>query len=566
MITLEAVIFWFLAYTAVAIVLKKGNLVPSYLSISGPILLIHSEKGINTIHAIADKFENFWDYWGTTGLALSLIGMVGGFLFFVNSSIQAVQSERKAAIPAPKNFLVIPGVNDFLPLSAAPEIILALLIGMVIHEGGHAIMCRVGNIDISSTGLALFGLIPAGAFVEPDIESQEKASRESRLKMFSAGIMNNLAISVITFILFSWVFLAVIVPAGGAAVHSTIPGSPAEEIGLGGGDLITHVDGDHVKTSSELSEKLSNTPDKQVSITLASGATKQVQRSPIVTQAPTDLIEPGKEIESINGQKVSTIVEIKELATDSEEMTITLTDGEEVVVPTGALVVPRSDTPASGSGMPLEPIYITSVNGKNIASGSQLIQTINTYSAGETLTITTYSSGETSSHTLTLDQNGKMGVVVSKGYSGMQFNDFGVQYYPKEQVLQQMKSGALSDRVLSTLLLPFASLHPQLDYNFPGFTPDIENYYTTQGIPAPLEPLWFFLASLMFWTAWLNINLAIFNVLPTPPLDGGHIMKDVSGYLEDRYEWQDNVSTIIVYSVGAVTVLSFLLIMVSPML
>jgi membrane-associated protease RseP (regulator of RpoE activity) len=45
-------------------------------------------------------------------------------------------------------------------------------------------------------------------------------------------------------------------------------------------------------------------------------------------------------------------------------------------------------------------------------------------------------------------------------------------------------------------------------------------------VPGPLTAgAVFGLANVLFWTGWVNINLGIFNCIPSYPLDGGHILR-----------------------------------------
>ncbi|MEF8778841.1 MAG: site-2 protease family protein, partial [Natronomonas sp.] len=64
---------------------------------------------------------------------------------------------------------------------------------------------------------------------------------------------------------------------------------------------------------------------------------------------------------------------------------------------------------------------------------------------------------------------------------------------------------------------------PNIGYNFAGFNGKITNFYSVSG---PLSPgIVFGLVNVLFWTGWVNINLGIFNCIPTYPLDGGHILR-----------------------------------------
>lgn len=97
---------------------------------------------------------------------------------------------------APGGTLLLPFIN--LP----PESVLALIIVLVVHEGAHAIMARIARIPVLSTGLVLFGVIPIGAFVEPDEKKLRKLERTPQTRVLVAGSTANLITAVLFFALF----------------------------------------------------------------------------------------------------------------------------------------------------------------------------------------------------------------------------------------------------------------------------------------------------------------------------------------------------------------------------
>ncbi|MBN2122189.1 site-2 protease family protein [Candidatus Micrarchaeota archaeon] len=99
--------------------------------------------------------------------------------------------------------LLLPGVN--LPLI---EGILALIIILIVHEGAHAILSVIGKVPLLSSGLALFGVIPMGAFVEPDEKRLLAKSPEIQTRVIVAGSAANLMTSIIFFVLlFGFLFV-----------------------------------------------------------------------------------------------------------------------------------------------------------------------------------------------------------------------------------------------------------------------------------------------------------------------------------------------------------------------
>jgi len=122
-------------------------------------------------------------------------------------------------------------VNDFLPLSVAPEIVTGLALGLVVHEGGHGLMCRVEDIDVESVGLAFLTVVPVGAFVEPDEEDLRLADRGAQLRMYTAGVTNNFAIALVALILLFGPVMGAFAVVDGAPVGGVQQGTPAASAG-----------------------------------------------------------------------------------------------------------------------------------------------------------------------------------------------------------------------------------------------------------------------------------------------------------------------------------------------
>ncbi|MFC6769120.1 site-2 protease family protein, partial [Natrinema soli] len=212
------VLLGLLLYWLAVIGLRNGGYLPDYIGTQGPILTFHTKRGRVLLDRLA-RPKRFWRAWSNIGVGIALVVMVAMFAFLIQAAITALSTPQMAtsAVRQPRNVLVIPGVNDFLPLSATPGIVFGLLVGLVVHEGGHGLLCRVEDIDIDSMGIAMLAVLPVGAFVEPDQESSKSASRGGQTRMFAAGVTNNFAITILAFaLLFGPVVGAIGVASAGA--------------------------------------------------------------------------------------------------------------------------------------------------------------------------------------------------------------------------------------------------------------------------------------------------------------------------------------------------------------
>jgi membrane-associated protease RseP (regulator of RpoE activity) len=525
--------------------LSRSGVLPEYVKSSGPLTTIHTQRGKEFLNRLAQR-RRFWRAWANVGVGIVLLLLGALFVVVVLSAYQNITSPSLSPIRDPQDVLVIPGVNQFLPLSAAPDIIFGLLVGLIVHEGGHGLLSRVENIDISSMGVVLFAALPIGAFVEPDEEDRDEADRGAQTRMFAAGVTNNFAVTAIAFLLLFGPITAGIAVAGGVAVGGALPGSPAAEAGIGQGDRITAINGTDISDMDDLDDASTAIESSAVAVELDGEREVVVERAAFVTRAvsngPFD-IDVGDRIESVNGTAVRTEQAFQRATANRTVATLTTTNGTTATGPVGAFVVVAREGPLVDEGLsPTETAVITRIDEERIGNATALRDTLADREGGDTVTVELFRDGQRERRNVTLATNDDTGgaligvAQVSAGVTGIDVNDFGIQSYPAELylglvsgdgVLSGLGEGSLGQILLVLLMLPFAAaVDPALGFNFAGFLGPITNFYTVTG---PLSIIGdggvFFLANILFWTGWVNFNLGLFNCIPAFPLDGGHILR-----------------------------------------
>jgi len=592
--TLLWVLVGVLVYSLVAKALQIRGYLPDAIRLQGPIATIHTRRGRALLTRLAQP-KRFWRAYSNVGVGVALVIMAGMFALLLFQALTIVRNPpAPSAVNQPQNFLVVPGVNDFLPLAVAPEIVFGLLIGLVVHEGGHGLLCRVEDIDIESMGVVFLALIPIGAFVEPDEESQADANRGARTRMFAAGVTNNFLLTAVAFVLLFGPVIGAVGVAPGVAVDGAYEGSPAASAGIDHGDRITAVAGTEVTSERGLDDALLAAENRTVAVEVDGERTVRVERSLTIVGSvggnPANLsVESGDDpirVTAVNGTPVDTRGEFRTAVANDTFARVETTAGERTI-PIGAYVtrVAPNGPLANASAPTNATLIVTGIDGKRVTSSTDLARVLDEYEPGDRVPVRTYRDGAFETYTVTLgenprDGNGFIGVDIFPGTSGLLITDFGVRTYPAGTYLELLggSSGAggsafsgLTDSpfalVYVALVLPLASVVLGIP-NFPGFTPAVTNFYVVQGPLAPLGDGVYILANTLFWAAWVNLQLGLFNCIPGYPLDGGRILRMSTEAVVSRLPVSDSPRVVrtITTSVGLTMLASLILMIFGPRL
>jgi membrane-associated protease RseP (regulator of RpoE activity) len=567
-------------YTVGMAALKDRGWLPDSIRLAGPITTIHTGKGRALLNRLAAP-KRFWRAWGNLGIGIALVVMVGMTLLVATSAYAIITQPEAAPAYDPQDMLVIPGVNQFLPLSAAEYIVFGLLVGLVVHEGGHGLLCRVEDIDIESMGLALFTIIPIGAFVEPNEESQAAADRGERTRMFAAGVTNNFAITIVALALFFGPVMASIGPAAGVPVGDVLPGSSADRAGLSHGDVIVGVNGTTVEGPDALDRELNALTGSTAAVELRRGETVPVDRQLVIMGGSPAVIgdlslggDMLPQVETVNETRVATEREFRSIVRNRTVIELETSAGT-TTMPVGVFVsrVDESGPLATGDAPTNTSLIVTQVGEQRVIDRRSLTEALGSVGVGERVTVAGYVDGERQTWSVEIgaDEVGDpiLGVFVADGYSSVVLDDFGIDVYPAEQ-FAGLLSGAegLANGFVALLLLPFVSLLQGGSYNFFGFVGGIQGFFAVEGPLGFLGGGVFVLASALFWTAWINFNLAIFNCIPAFPLDGGHIMRASVEAVVARLplESKRRVATLVVTAVTVIMIGGVLAMLFGPAL
>ena len=249
-----------LAYVVVVLLLYwRGYIGPNrVLSWYGPLLMVKTQRGRAFLDRVA-RHRRLWTVVGDIGIVLAAVSMVTIVAVLVLDATVALRTPASAA-PTPQEALGLPGINPFIPIGYG---LIALIVGVVLHELMHGVIARSQNIGVKSIGM-LWLVVPIGAFVEQDDAEMNAAPRRKRARVASAGVLANLVLAAIFFLLLAAVVSSSVHPtANGVGLNAVVAGTPASSIGLHPGDVIVSVNGTATATTADLFDALARTHANQ---------------------------------------------------------------------------------------------------------------------------------------------------------------------------------------------------------------------------------------------------------------------------------------------------------------
>ena len=502
---LTLTLYVFLIYWFIVSVLNRRGILQRYnISAFGPILMIRTTRGQKLLEVLSQgaRRKTFWRTYADIGTIMVFIAMTFMFvLVLLGAYATFMVHPEPTDLNAPRNWLLIPGLNEFIPLCAW----IGFVVALVVHELSHAVLSTVEKIKVKSMGL-LVALIPIGAFAEPDSEQlfgekengertvkdreqepeqeQEKkkkvATARERTRILSAGVTSNFVVALIAFALFFSLLFA-IQPVSDKAlfVHDVVAGSTAEKAGLESGMFITRVDGSKVTNGSLEAMNKAIEERKGINFGVLNKRGKETEI----------IVEGGYESEGVRVVKV------------------------------------MEGFPADNAGIEAG-MSIIQMDDMNISEYVDFQDFMHRTVPGQQVEVRTKEKNFLVELGKSEDNDkGLLGVFLAQNNPlGMCVGEFPIKGY-----LEYLRGIPSSLTSLSKRGLLWLTMLPFLPFpaGFSSFNPLLSHLYEPAGAVSFLGTGVFFIADALFWTGWINFYVGLFNCLPAIPLDGGYVFREM---------------------------------------
>lgn len=441
----------------------------------GPTIMIRTKVGFKAINYLG-QFKRFWRVCGILSRIVTIVLMTYIVSIIVLDLILLPQAIGKGGMGI-EYALAIPGLNPMLPIVYGW---IGLIIAMVFHELAHGIQSRANDISVDSTGL-LYAVVPVGAFVEPNEDEIEKASRGARMDLYAAGITMNTIIAAITFILMFAMMSGGMVADHGdsAAVYGITSDSPALDCDIPATSIILEVNGEAVDDIDAFYKYIDDHGYGDYNVTFLYKGDKFNRTLPLGT--------------FVNG-----------VVKDSPASKTNLDKGDFIIS------------------------FQNDVRTVMIGSTDSFTEFVKTTEEGQTFQMTYYdsSAGHTETEPITLGDNNGVGYVgVTTTVSGMSITTPNLVKYTG--IDPYFGCETLSDYANNTIRY--------IAMAFNGFSPVPESTQWWYHNDVLSDDIAWILISALYWIFWLNIVLGVTNALPAVPFDGGFLFAGGVDFIAEKF-------------------------------
>jgi len=218
----------------------------------GVLLMIRTDRGQKALEFIS-KPRKAWRIFGEVGLWTCRFVSAFVLIIFILAFISMIMAPSEIPSASPSEVILIPGITPTVPLIWG---LIGLIVALVVHEYGHGILARAHGMRVRSFGLLVVGLIPIGAFAEPEGRELLRAPRRERQRVFAAGPAVNIYGGFLCFLVLALVANTMTPAIAGVHAEGIIEGQPAADAGLEPWEVITHVNGSGVTDYSDFSTLL----------------------------------------------------------------------------------------------------------------------------------------------------------------------------------------------------------------------------------------------------------------------------------------------------------------------
>ena len=438
----------------------------------GPAIMIKTKWGLHMMDRVG-KHRRLWNAFGALSLAVSFLLMVTIITVLVIDISLIPDMISSGTSMGIEYALAIPGLNPMLPLVYG---IIGLIIAMVIHELAHGIQSRANDIKVKSSGI-LYGVVPLGAFVEPDEEELSASSRKSRLHVYAAGITTNFIMAAV---LFTVMFASV-----SCCVTSDYEDNPAiyaeaYDIGIPVSSILTEVDGTAITDYTGFTAYLKNngTPGLDTyDITYMHNGERHVVHDVKMGVYVTSLVKGSP-------------------AYDAD-------------IPVGSYLLSMT----------------SATNHMDLQIPTDFTEFMTSTVPGEEITVTYLTSSGEHTVTMELGENG------TKGYFGVSTTLSGMSITTPEILLESGINPFYGKETISEYAMGIISF---IGAPFKGFSPVPESCTWWYECTFMDTGTFWTLIYVIYWTFWLNLVLGVSNALPAIPFDGGYLFRDGMDWLLEK--------------------------------